>query len=71
MALAIAGIGIGIITALLLSQLMSSLLFGVSSSDLTTYVVVSTLLLAVATVSCYLPARRAVKVDPVIALRHE
>jgi putative ABC transport system permease protein len=50
---------------------MSSLLFGVSSSDPLTFVCVSLLLGAVAFVACYIPARRAMRVDPMIALRYE
>ena len=68
-------IGIGLFTGLLgsliLARLMSSLLFGVSTTDKTTFVVVSVGLLIVGLLACYIPARRATKVDPLVALRYE
>jgi len=51
--------------------LMSSLLFGVSTTDLTTFVVVSVGLILIGLFACYIPARRATKVDPLVALRYE
>jgi len=51
--------------------LMSSLLFGVSTTDTTTFVVVALILMVVGVLACYLPARRATRVDPLIALRYE
>jgi putative ABC transport system permease protein len=71
MRLTLFGVGIGLIGGLALARLMKSLLFGVSAADPLTYVVVATLLAAVALLACYIPARRATKVDPVVALRYE
>jgi ABC-type antimicrobial peptide transport system permease subunit len=69
--LAVAGIGAGILGAFALSRLMSGFLFGVSPTDPLTYTLLALLLASVAVVACLLPARRAVTVDPVIALRAE
>ena len=71
MKLAAVGVGIGFLLALALAKLMSSLLIGISGYDVTTFVLVPTLLVAVALIACYLPARRATKVDPLVALRYE
>ncbi len=65
------GIGIGVAAALGLTRLMSSMLFGVKPTDPLTFGFVAVLLCAIAMLACYLPARRATKVDPIIALRHE
>src|SRR6185503_3691758 len=71
MRLAAVGVVIGLLLALALAQVLSSLLIGISGYDVTTFIVVPALLSAVALVACYLPARRATKVDPLVALRYE
>ena len=71
MSLAFIGLGIGLVAALGVTQLLTKILFGVSAFDPTTFVAVCALLAAVAALSSYLPARRATKVDPLVALRYE
>jgi putative ABC transport system permease protein len=65
------GLAIGLGAALWLTRWLETLLFAVETTDLITYAVISTLLTAVALAACYLPARRAMKIDPIVALRHE
>jgi macrolide transport system ATP-binding/permease protein len=71
MILTLIGVAIGLSLALLVSRLMKSLLFGVSASDPLTYAGVAVLLACVALLACYIPARRATKIDPMVALRNE
>ena len=66
-----AGLGIGLIAALFLTRFLGSMLFGVGTTDFVTFATVAIVLFAVAALACYLPARRAVAVDPVQALRTE
>jgi putative ABC transport system permease protein len=65
------GLGLGLAAAFALTRLISSLLFGISNTDLVTFVVVALGMAIVGLCACYLPARRATKVDPLVALRSE
>jgi ABC-type antimicrobial peptide transport system permease subunit len=71
LALAVGGVALGILGAALLTPLMSAVLFDVVPTDALTYAVVSLVLLVVALAACYVPARRATKHDPLVALRTE
>ncbi|HET9528291.1 MAG TPA: ABC transporter permease [Pyrinomonadaceae bacterium] len=71
MRLAVIGVAIGLLLSLGLARALTSLLIGVSGYDVTTFVLVPALLVLVAFVACYLPARRATKIDPLVALRYE
>ena len=65
------GLGLGLVASLAFNRLLQSQLFSVSSTDPATYAVTSIVLIAVALLACLIPARRAMRVDPVVALRHE
>ena len=71
MKLAAVGIAAGFVMSLVLSRVLSAVLIGVGEYDVTTFIVVPLLLATVALVACYIPARRATKVDPLVALRYE
>lgn len=69
--LTLAGVGIGLAVALSLARILSSMLYRVSATDPATFLTVVLFLAVIAVLACYIPARRATRVDPMVALRHE
>jgi ABC-type antimicrobial peptide transport system permease subunit len=69
--LAAAGAAVGLVGAVIVSHLMTGLLYGVRPTDPLTFAGVAVLLVGAALLACYIPARRAIRVDPLVALRHE
>ena len=71
MALTLMGVALGLAGALALTRFLESILFGVTPTDPLTFATVAAAVVAVSLLACYVPARRATRVDPMVALRHE
>ena len=71
MKLTLIGVTIGVVGAIVVTRLMRSLLFGVAPTDLMTFCICAVVLMVVALLACFIPARRATKVDPLVALKYE